>query len=192
MSIESIDNNNKINLHKGKNYENSENLKNLINYRDSLNDLFERDNLPSNNKNNFNNNEENLSNNKNTEKISFNYDYPLSMEKIIRSNTVNREAPKTKNILYENNCDLKNSQNNSNQFKSIPRQLSQQNYNKNPEKELTYWESISKDIKEQDKYDMNLMKKSQLKKEDKTPNNLTNRNFINNNYNNCKFIFLIF
>ena len=88
--------------------------------------------------------------------------------------------------------DLKNSQNNSNQFKSIPRQLSQQNYNKNPEKELTYWESISKDIKEQDKYDMNLMKKSQLKKEDKTPNNLTNRNFINNNYNNCKFIFLIF
>lgn len=157
-----------------------EKTENYKNYRDKLNDLFERDsekninlaiydvnhNSKETNKNNPNyaNNINNLkselnlnneiafsaSNKKNLLKdntnINFNYDYPLKIvEKIGRSNSVNKEVPKSKAVT-ESNSHIKNSYSESNQCKNIPRGQSVNNSTKNPDKELTYIDSFSKDI----------------------------------------------
>jgi hypothetical protein len=182
--------------------QNSDNFKKIIDYRDSLNDLFGREKIIEKNENenensntnfisnsnnnlnmniwkkntnyenpnvnsnkNTNNNNNNLNFNRNSnnlidrnekyidkrkitneEKINLNYDYPLSMEKNIgRSNSVNinkKELIHTNQI--NNNNEMRNSQI-SNHYKNIPRQQSVNYIMKNPDKELTYWESFSKE-----------------------------------------------
>ncbi len=125
--------------------------------------------------------------------INFNYDYPLKIEKFCRSNSVisetsvNKEIPKQPKqhiLISESNSELlKNSQSlTSNQCKNIPRAQSVNNHQKNPEKELTYIESFSKDFKN---YADN-SKTSFEKNEDKKIMNESNSysNLLNNLDNN--------
>ncbi len=182
---------------------------NYKNYRDKLNDLFERDNLKNNNNINFviNNDEDLINkkvvnniknitnkkydsdvmfstsnkkhhlNNENPHNINFNYDYPLKIENLGRSNSMNKELPKPKQIpINQNISDLKESQSANNQYKMIPRKQTVTNYLKNPDKELTYLDSFSKDFAESKNTNYN--DKNQERK-----NSISKFNMINNSNN---------
>lgn len=201
-------------------------IENYKNYRDKLNDLFERENIINkrSEENNITNKIQDLyyieekdgknqncnsnkaysniaskglmhneilfspQNNKNHDisgkekNINFNYDYPLKVEKFNRSNSVNREISKPKPIPQnESNSNIKGSQSVVVNLNNIPPKQLNYNYNKNPDKELTYIDSFSKDFKDSES------KLNFYKKDDKKTNNNDNNNY---NYPNPNINFI--